>query len=104
VKRVRLAPQALAELEDAAVWYESREHGVGRQFVREVERLLPRLRARPRSFPRLLDTAPELEVRRALLPRFPFALVFMELSKEIRVLAVAHMKRKPGYWLHRLRH
>ena len=44
----------------------------------------------------------DLEVRRALLPRFPYALVFLELQTEIRVLAVAHAKRHPDYWLNRL--
>jgi hypothetical protein len=46
--------------------------------------------------------AVDLEVRRALLPRFPYALVFLELQAEIRVLAVAHAKRHPDYWLNRL--
>ncbi len=46
--------------------------------------------------------AVDLEVRRALLPRFPYALVFLELQTEIRVLAVAHAKRHPDYWLNRL--
>jgi hypothetical protein len=43
-----------------------------------------------------------LEVRRALHPRFLYALVFLELQAEIRVLAVAHAKRHPDYWLNRL--
>ena len=46
--------------------------------------------------------AVDLEVRRALLPRFPYALVFLELQTEIRVLVVAHAKRNPDYWLNRL--
>ncbi|MCP4594404.1 MAG: hypothetical protein GY842_27045 [bacterium] len=43
-----------------------------------------------------------MKVRRASLSRFPYALVFIELDEEIRVLAVAHDKRRPGYWLDRL--
>jgi len=38
----------------------------------------------------------------ALLPRFPYAMIFMDLGTEIRVLAVAHAKRRPGYWLDRV--
>jgi plasmid stabilization system protein ParE len=57
---------------------------------------------RPASFPRLLDMPPDLEIRRTLLPRFPYAVVFIELGGEVRVLAVAHAKRQPGYWLDRV--
>jgi len=41
-------------------------------------------------------------IRRALLPRFPYAVIFMDLGEHIRVLAVAHAKRRPGYWLGRV--
>lgn len=41
--------------------------------------------------------ADDLDIRRALLPRFPYAVVFFELEAETRVLAVAHASRRPGY-------
>lgn len=44
----------------------------------------------------------DLVIRRALLPRFPYAVVFMDLGAEIRVLAAAHARRRPGYWLNRV--
>ena len=44
----------------------------------------------------------DLVIRWALLPRFPYAVIFMDLGTEIRVLAVAHAKRRPGYWLDRV--
>ena len=103
MKSVRLAPEAVGELAEAATWYESREPGLASRFLEEVEQMLPTLGARPRSFPRLVDTAPDLDVRRALLPHFPFALVFLELPAIVRVVAVAHVKRRPGYWLYRVR-
>jgi plasmid stabilization system protein ParE len=103
MRPVRLAPEVVAELFDAVVWYESREQGLGARFLDEVERVLPSLAARPRSFPRLLDTTADIDVRRALLPRYPFALVFVELAAEVRVLAVAHARRRPNYWLYRVR-
>jgi hypothetical protein len=104
VKPARLAPEAVAELTDAANWYESRHSGLARQFLQNFEIVLPLIESRPSSFPRLLDTAPELNIRRALLPRFPYALVFLELPSEIRIVAVAHLKRRPGYWLNRVGH
>jgi hypothetical protein len=82
MKPVQLAPEAVTELAEAATWYESREPGLGDRFLEEVGGVLPTLGTRPRSFPRLQDPAPDLD---------------------IRVLAVAHAKRRPAYWLHRVR-
>jgi hypothetical protein len=90
------------ELAEAAAWYEAQQLGLGSRLLDQVEQLLPALVSRPEAFPRLLDTAPELEIRRALLPRFPFGLVFMWVDRELRVLAVAHARRRPGYWLDRV--
>ncbi len=44
----------------------------------------------------------DLVIRRARLSRFPYAVIFMALGTEIRVLAVAHAKRRPGYGLDRV--
>jgi plasmid stabilization system protein ParE len=102
VKAVRLAPEAVEELADSAAWYESRQAGLAAKFLDEFERTLVLIASRPVSFPRLLDMPSDFSIRRALLPRFPYALVFMELGDEVRVLAVAHVKRQPGYWLNRV--
>jgi len=45
---------------------------------------------------------PDVGARRVLVRGFPFALVYLELAEEIRVIAVAHAKRRPGYWRRRL--
>jgi len=90
------------ELSQAASWYESRQTGLAIRFLHEIDQARHAIPSRPLSFPRLADTASDLEIRRALLPRFPYAVVFLELPTEIRVLAVAHVKRRPDYWLNRL--
>ena len=102
MKSVRLSPEAVQELADSAVWYESRQPGLAAKFLDEFERALVSIAARPASFPRLLDMPPDLDTRRAMLPRFPYGVVFLELGTEIRILAVAHAKRQPGYWLNRV--
>lgn len=99
---VRFSPEALDELAEAALWYEARSAGLGAELLAEVEAALALLGSRPRSFPRLEGLAPTLEVRRALLARFSYALVFLVRPDELRVLAVAHAKRRPGYWLSRV--
>jgi toxin ParE1/3/4 len=102
VSAVRLSPEAVAELAEAAEWYEARRPGLEVDFLTEFERVLPLIGTSPASFPRLMDLPADLGIRRALLPRFPYAIVFMDLGTEIRVLAVAHAKRRPGYWLNRV--
>jgi hypothetical protein len=45
---------------------------------------------------------PTLGVRRFLLPRFPFAIGYVVEGETITVLAVTHLRRRPGYWLRRV--
>ena len=99
---VRLSQEAVDELAEAAAWYGARRPGLGLEFLAEVERILPMVDDSAASFPRLLDLPVDLVIRRALLPRFPYAVIFMDLQTEVRVLAVAHARRRPGYWLDRV--
>jgi hypothetical protein len=75
---------------------------LGHEFLTEVEQVLAVIEASPSSFPRLDGPSKELVVRRALMPRFPYAIIFLVLQAEIRVLGVAHAKRRPSYWLDRV--
>lgn len=102
MKVVRLSTEASDEMFQAALWYRTRRPGLESEFLAEVDRMLPLIGSAPTSFPRLLGLPEDLEIRRALLPRFPYALVFMDVGEHIRVLAVAHAKRRPGYWLDRI--
>lgn len=99
---VRFAPEVPAELAEAVLWYEARKQGLGEDLLAEIEATISIVGDRPRSFPRLQDVSPDLEIRRALLARFPYALVFLVRPEEVRVLAIAHVKRRPGYWLSRV--
>jgi hypothetical protein len=51
----------------------------------------------------LVDVPEELEIRRALLSRFPYAFIFLDTQSGVQVIAIAHTKRRPGYWLNRIR-
>lgn len=48
--------------------------------------------------------APDLGVRRMLLHKFPYAVVYLTSGEEILVVAFAHCRRNPGYWRDRMRH
>jgi plasmid stabilization system protein ParE len=102
VKGLRLSQEAIDELLEAAEWYQARRPGLEAEFLAEADRVLPLIGSSPTAFPRLLDLPADLVIRRALLPRFPYAVIFMDLGEHIRVLAVAHAKRRPGYWLDRV--
>jgi plasmid stabilization system protein ParE len=90
-------------LDEAADWYEARQEGLAARLLDEFDQVLSQIRRHPLAFPRLQDLPTDLEVRRALMFRFPYALIFLELKRDIRVIAVAHTNRQPGYWIHRLK-
>lgn len=99
----RLHPEAEAEIREAAAWYKERSPEVARRFLQSI-RALTRLVARmPLRFPVLLEPALDTPVRRALVPDFPYALIFVFVNDAVYVLAVAHQRRMPAYWLNRIR-
>ena len=89
-------PEAEAEFADAALFYESRVEGLGRFFSAEVHRIVSLIRAFP-------DVGAPIRphVRRVLVDRFPYAVVYHHDHKSIVILAVAHSRRRPGYWKRR---
>jgi len=86
----------------AAAWYDARRKGLGEEFIEELEQVMTWVIERPRSFSRIRGVPRDLEIRRALLPRFPFAVVILCSEGSVRILAIAHQKRQSNYWLNRL--
>ncbi len=96
--RISIHDAAEAELAEAASFYESRTSGLGHAFLDEFEKSLARISADAEAFPTM-----GRNVRRLIVHRFPYSLFFAVESEDfIRVLAVAHQKRRPGYWWNRL--
>lgn len=93
-----------AELEaaEAAIWYDDQRAGLGDDFLTELERALDRVRRRPAEFSRLESYRGPHEVRRCLLKRFPYLLIFVSRLEEVVVVAVSHARRRPNYWIERL--
>ena len=102
MKRVRVEPEAKQELAAAAAWYEQRREGLGRELLAEVDAVFTAIARNPGRFPSYPRVAPELGVRRAAARRFPYSVAFIELANVVRVLAIAHERRRPGYWVGRL--
>jgi toxin ParE1/3/4 len=100
---LQLDPAAVDEIHAAAAWYEERRSGLAADLLAEVEQTLELISLRPATFPGLGAMPQDLIVRRALLDRFPYALIFLALpAGDLRIVAFAHAKRRPGYWLWRV--
>lgn len=89
----RFLPPAEEELIEALLFYEAASPGLGADFLDEVQRVIDMLREKPK-----LGRSVSRNLRRAVFPRFPFSIIYAEESDFILVVAVAHQKRRPGYW------
>ncbi len=94
---VTLRPEAEADLESAARWYEDRRRGLGGRFLDEVQRTIDRVAENPQGFPRMHG-----EIRRAVTRRFPFGVFFLVENDAIIILAVMHASRDPVRWKERM--
>jgi len=92
--KLTIAPAALLELQEAADFYRSQANiELAQAFLAEFERAVT-----------LILTSPQLgsmfrgKRRRYALRRFPYNLIYQLTADEVRVIAVAHQRRRPGYW------
>ena len=97
-KRLLIDVRAKQELKAAARWYEQQLRGLGAEFIEAVDAALLRVKEKPESGSSIPGVDTNVDARRVLLKRFPYAVVYIELHSEIRVLAFAHTSRRPGYW------
>jgi plasmid stabilization system protein ParE len=89
---------ARIELIEAQDWYESEVPGLGRSFRAAVDAVVQRISANPRQFPVVYK-----RIRRALLRRFPYALMFViEADESLTVIACFHGSRDPARWQERM--
>ena len=89
-------PEAETEAAQAAMWYENKQTGLGNEFLDELEATFQTIESNPVGQPLLESTDPPF--RRTMLKRFPYLVIFTVRDEEILVVAVAHARRKPGYW------
>ncbi len=101
--RAELHEEARRELSAAANWYEDRTPGLGDDFAVEVLRALESIEDAPETSPAWPGVRHNPTVHRFLLSDFPFALPYVVLKERIVVLAIAHVRRHPGYWFERTR-
>jgi toxin ParE1/3/4 len=81
------------ELNEAAAYYARARHGLGDTFLAEVHRAVDELLVTP-----LAGTLVDKDVRWWLVRRFPYSVLYRVRDDHIRILAIAHPKRRPFYW------
>ncbi|MFQ5683975.1 MAG: type II toxin-antitoxin system RelE/ParE family toxin [Candidatus Binatia bacterium] len=90
---VDVHPEAVAEAQAAYQWYRKRNETAAEAFLVELDRAVKLISDGPITWPVFLHGT-----RHFLLRRFPFSVVYREVSEVIQVVAVAHARRKPGHW------
>jgi toxin ParE1/3/4 len=91
--KVELHRAALAELTHGVEWYERDYPGRGVRFRIAVDRVLTRIGTAP------LANGERLGMRAASVSRFPYVVFYSVVDVQtVRVIAIAHTKRKPNYW------
>jgi plasmid stabilization system protein ParE len=91
--RVGFHPAAETELRAIATFYEGRMAGLGKEFVSEVDRVRRLIADYP-----ALGAAYDPVHRHVRLRRFPFALIYRLDDPLITIVAIAHTRKRPGYW------
>ena len=99
---VRTEPEAAAELEEAAIWYEGKREGLGFEFLDAVDSALEFVTRFTQAGSPVPLVPKDLPARSVPVRGFPFRVVYLEISDAIRILAFAHDRRRPGYWTTRI--
>ena len=91
--KLEFHPEAEEEFLEAVSYYEARVPGLGERFEAELRTASALLLAHPEIGP-LIDA----ELRKLVLDRFPYYLIYSVSSEVVYIVAVAHERRRPGYW------
>ncbi len=95
--KLEFHPEAERELIEAAVRYELQVPGLGERFGEEVREAADFLLEHPE-----IGRPVEPDLRQLVLSRFPFTLIYAVPPETIHILAIAHHRRRPGYWRSRV--
>ena len=87
---------AKEEYRDTVEYYEFEIEGLGKKFKEEIIRALGNIKRFPK-----VGVVEEGDVRRYLLHKFPYKILYSIEKDYIYIIAVAHMHREPDYWIHR---
>lgn len=95
---VDVLPLAIEEAREARHYYLSKSSVAEEAFRKELEQAVAMIRERPETWPTYVHGT-----RRFVMHRFPFSVVYRSDDTSCLIVAIAHAKRKPGYWSSRLK-
>jgi plasmid stabilization system protein ParE len=93
MSKLRVISAAEWEYTEALRWYAERSIQAAEGFDAEFDKALETISADPNRFPRCGDRH-----RFYLMDRYPYQVIYREEANEILIVAIAHAKRRPGYW------
>jgi mRNA-degrading endonuclease RelE of RelBE toxin-antitoxin system len=96
--KIEFLKPAEIELDEAFKYYESQLDGLGFRFQSEIAKSLTRINSYPNSYQKIGKYA-----RRCLVQKFPYGVIyqFKQEANLLLIVAIAHLHRKPDYWLSR---
>jgi plasmid stabilization system protein ParE len=101
--KFRIHPEAQEEADRAADWYGEREGPLGIEFARIHSLMIRDIYLNPRRYAIAEDSPEGTECRNVLhLGRFPYRIVYALVDDDILIVAVAHHRQRPQYWIDRL--
>ena len=86
-------PEALAEADHAAAFYREQQPGLEIRFLEALNDAISRIRRNPLLYRRV-----EGEIRKCRIVRFPYGVIYRTAEDRVDVIAIMHLKRRPGYW------
>jgi plasmid stabilization system protein ParE len=98
--RLEIVEPALDEVANAIQHYRAISVSLAADFASEFNRSLALITSQPRAWAR--TGSQRAELRKRVMARFPYAVIYRVESDCVRVFAVMHHSRRPGYWRSRL--
>ena len=97
MKPIKFYPDAEMEMRESSKYYESQQKDLGKRFLNSIESAIKQIQINPKIFQKV-----NKNVRRCQTKIFPYGIIFREQENQIEIIAIMHLKRKPGYWKDRL--
>lgn len=97
MRNIHFLEPAEEEMLDAALFYESQAYNLGKDFLYIIENTLQDISKNPLRWPTI-----DYGVRRRLINRFPYAILYKLDDCQIIIIAIMHLHRRPNYWIKRI--
>ena len=96
-KPIRLRSEAELEIEEAFEYYLRESPRIADRFLKQISASFKKIQKNPLLYPPYTKNT-----RRRILGSFPFSVIYQEKEEVILIVAIAHAKRREGYWIKRL--